>query len=63
MVVTFHLEPMKINVEYLKDVVNNKSNKVIIVYLEELIEDQFAAFLGLGGQHNIIPMTRFLESS
>jgi hypothetical protein len=44
--------------QHLEEIAGNRSNKVIFVYLEELIDEQFNAFVELGGSdhQNIIPI-------
>ncbi|MBL1319700.1 MAG: hypothetical protein COA63_001385 [Methylophaga sp.] len=62
MVVALHVESNSMTIHSLEDIANNKSNKVIFVYFEELIEEQFSAFVQLGSPHNIVPITQTLKA-
>lgn len=64
MVVTLHAESTNMTLQHLEEISGNRSNKVIFVYLEELIDEQFNAFVELGGSgpQNIIPITQALKA-
>jgi len=52
MVVTLHVEQVSMTIQHLEEIADKHSNKLIFVFLKELIEEQLNAFLELGAPNN-----------